>query len=155
VIFQPKTKISPQNPCFKYFHVRTLNNFLHVACNYHYLGWVLTWKYMKQEFWGKILVFGWKITNLRIVSCLRDNFSKHGCRKSLTNWTGFKLTTLVVIDSDCIGSCKSNYHTITTTMAPNIYCLTFLNGLPRYTGNWNTVESGVKHHNPNPNSQCC
>jgi hypothetical protein len=20
-----------------------LNNFLHVACNYHYLGWVLTW----------------------------------------------------------------------------------------------------------------
>ena len=31
---------------------------------------------------------------------------------------GFKLTTLVVI---CTGSCKSNYHTITTTMAPLIY----------------------------------
>jgi len=30
---------------------------------------------------------------------------------------GFKLTTLVVIGTDCIGSCKSNYHTITTTMA--------------------------------------
>jgi hypothetical protein len=32
-----------------------LNNFLHVACNYYYLGWVLTWKYMylKQGFWGK------------------------------------------------------------------------------------------------------
>ena len=30
-----------------------LNNFLHVACNYHYLGWVLTWKYLKQGFWGK------------------------------------------------------------------------------------------------------
>ena len=27
---------------------------------------------------------------------------------------GFKLTTLVVIDTDCIGSCKSNYHMITT-----------------------------------------
>jgi hypothetical protein len=26
---------------------------------------------------------------------------------------GFKLTTLVVIGTDCIGSCKSNYHTIT------------------------------------------
>jgi len=26
----------------------------------------------------------------------------------------FKRTTLVVIDTDCIGSCKSNYHTITT-----------------------------------------
>jgi hypothetical protein len=29
-------------------------------------------------------------------------------------WAGFKLTTLVVIGTDCIGSCKSNYHIITT-----------------------------------------
>ena len=29
-----------------------------------------------------------------------------------------ELTTLVVIDTDCIGSCKSKYHTITTTTAP-------------------------------------
>ena len=28
---------------------------------------------------------------------------------------GFKLTTLVVIGTDCLGSCKSNYHTIMTT----------------------------------------
>ena len=28
--------------------------------------------------------------------------------------TGFKLTMLVVIGTDCIGRCKSNYHTITT-----------------------------------------
>ena len=34
-------------------------------------------------------------------------------------WTGFKLTTLVVIGTDCTGSCKSNYHTITTTTAPH------------------------------------
>ena len=33
-------------------------------------------------------------------------------------WAGFKLTTSVVIGTDCIGSCKSNYHTITTTTAP-------------------------------------
>jgi hypothetical protein len=26
--------------------------------NYHYLGWVLTWKYLKQGFWEEILVFG-------------------------------------------------------------------------------------------------
>ena len=32
---------------------------------------------------------------------------------------GFILTTLVVIGTDCIGSCKSNYHTIMTMMAPN------------------------------------
>ena len=30
-------------------------------------------------------------------------------------WAGFELTTLVVIDTDYIGSYKSNYHTITTT----------------------------------------
>ena len=32
-------------------------------------------------------------------------------------WVEFKLTTLVVIGTDCIGSCKFNYHTITTTTA--------------------------------------
>ena len=31
-------------------------------------------------------------------------------------WAGFQLTTLVVIGTDFIGSCKSNYHT--TTKAP-------------------------------------
>jgi hypothetical protein len=33
---------------------------------------------------------------------------------------GFELTTLVVIGTDCIGSCKSNYHTITTMTVPFI-----------------------------------
>jgi hypothetical protein len=48
------------------------------------------------------------------------------CRKSLTNfitllyrlrlaWARFQLTTFVVIGTDCISSCKSNYHTITKT----------------------------------------
>ena len=32
---------------------------------------------------------------------------------------GFELTTFVVIGTDYIGSYKSNYHTITTTTAPN------------------------------------
>ena len=32
---------------------------------------------------------------------------------------GFELTTSVVIGTDCIGSCKSNYHTITAIMAPS------------------------------------
>ena len=34
---------------------------------------------------------------------------------------GFKLTTLVVIDTDCIGTYKSNEHTITTTTPPCIH----------------------------------
>jgi len=33
-------------------------------------------------------------------------------------WSRFELTTSVVIGSYCIDSCKSNYHTITATMAP-------------------------------------
>jgi hypothetical protein len=36
-------------------------------------------------------------------------------------WAGFQLTTLVVIGTDYIGSCKSNYHTITTTTACSKY----------------------------------
>ena len=32
--------------------------------------------------------------------------------------TGFELTKLVAIDTDCIGSYKPNYHTITTTTLP-------------------------------------
>jgi hypothetical protein len=35
-------------------------------------------------------------------------------------WTEFKLTTLVVIGTDCTCSCKSNYHTIMTMTAPFI-----------------------------------
>ena len=57
------------------------------------------------------------------------------CRKSLTNYhimlyrvhlagVGFELTTSVVIDTHCIGSCKSNYHTITT--APNSKAVKFV-----------------------------
>jgi hypothetical protein len=48
------------------------------------------------------------------------------CRKSLTNFIAHNavyLTTSVVIGTDCIGSCKSSYHTITATTAPGIKCV--------------------------------
>jgi len=53
------------------------------------------------------------------------------CRKSLTNlcieytstWTGFELTTLVVIGTDCTCSCKSNYNRITMTTAASQICM--------------------------------
>jgi hypothetical protein len=35
-------------------------------------------------------------------------------------WSRFELTTSVVIGTDYIGSCKSNYHTITATTAPSL-----------------------------------
>ena len=34
----------------------------------------------------------------------------------------FELTTSVMIGTDCIGSCKSNYHTITAMTAPTYCC---------------------------------
>ena len=39
---------------------------------------------------------------------------------------GIRTTTLVVIGTDCIGSCKSNYHTITTMTAPKTSILIFV-----------------------------
>ena len=33
-------------------------------------------------------------------------------------WSRFELTTSVVVGTDCIGGCKSRYHTITATTAP-------------------------------------
>jgi len=35
---------------------------------------------------------------------------------------GFELTNLVVIGTDCTRGCKSNYHTIRTTTAPQRLC---------------------------------
>jgi hypothetical protein len=34
-------------------------------------------------------------------------------------WSRFELTTSVAIDTDCIGSCKPNYHAIMAMIAPN------------------------------------
>ena len=45
-------------------------------------------------------------------------------------WTGFELTNLVVIGTYYIGSCISNYHTITTTTIP-----TFIDILPKWSRN--------------------
>ena len=35
-------------------------------------------------------------------------------------WAEFELIASVVIGTDCIGSCKSNYHTITTVKSPKV-----------------------------------
>ena len=51
------------------------------------------------------------------------NIKKWCCIEYNSPWAGFQieLTTLVVIVTDCIGSCKSNYHTITTTTTPYLF----------------------------------
>jgi hypothetical protein len=50
--------------------------------------------------------------NHRPVASL-TNFITRCCIEYTSTWTRFELTTLVVIDTDSISSCKSNYHTIT------------------------------------------
>jgi hypothetical protein len=37
----------------------------------------------------------------------------------ISPWTGFELTTSMVIGTDCIGSCKSSYQAITATTTPS------------------------------------
>ena len=44
-----------------------------------------------------------------------------------SSWLTFELTTSVVIGTDCIYSCKSNYHTITGTTVPRHNYVTGLN----------------------------
>ena len=41
--------------------------------------------------------------------------------------TGFELTNVVVIITDCTGSCKSNYHTITTTTKYSLLSINMVN----------------------------
>ena len=43
-------------------------------------------------------------------------FISVACIEYTSPWAGFELTTLVAIGTDCTGNCKSNYHTIMTTM---------------------------------------
>ena len=40
-------------------------------------------------------------------------------------WSKFELTTSVMIGTDCIGSCKSTYNTITATTAPPLHISRF------------------------------
>ena len=42
------------------------------------------------------------------------------CSEYTSSWTGFELTTLVVIGTDYIGSYKSKYHAIKVTIAPDL-----------------------------------
>jgi hypothetical protein len=61
-------------------------------------------------------------------------------------WAWFELTTLVVIGTDCICSCKSNYHTITTTssLAMSLHLLRLQYPVGNFQSNylWDVVTLG-------------
>jgi hypothetical protein len=65
---------------------------------------------------GGLMVFNTTFNNISVISL--TNFITYCCIEYTSWWTRFELTTLMVIGTDCTESCKSNNHTITTTMAP-------------------------------------
>ena len=65
-----------------------------------------------QFYWWRKLKCPEKST--KAVASHWQTLSHKCCIEYTSPWTGFKLTTLVVIGTDCIGSYKFNYHAIMT-----------------------------------------
>ena len=50
-----------------------------------------------------------------VLSQVSDKLCHLMLYREYLDWAGFELTFFVFVGTDCVGSCKSNYHTITIT----------------------------------------
>jgi hypothetical protein len=79
------------------------------------------WKYSNTfliKMYVSFICRGNRSTRRKPLTCHKSltNFITYCCIEYTSPWVGFELTTSVVIGTDYIGSYKSNYHMITTTI---------------------------------------
>jgi hypothetical protein len=147
-LLENKIPIDTFSPTKKPINIH-LNSNICAFCSFRYY-WLLfsifsdkLWRvfFIPNVNFGWVMVSNATFNNIPAISLLsvfigRGNRSTRGnpptCRKSLTNfitfccieytspWSWFELKNLVGIGADYTGSCKSNYHTITTTTTSNI-----------------------------------
>ena len=70
--------------------------------------------------WRSVLLVKETGENHRPVASHWQTLSHNDVSSTPRHEREFELSTLVVIHTDCTGSSKSNYHTITTTTAPEV-----------------------------------
>ena len=106
--------------CRRYRFVHIYSTFSHIGLGVRVMVFKDTFNNISVISWRSVLL----VEETRVpvenhrpaVSHLKTLSHKLCCIEYISSCAGFELTTLEVINTDCIGSCKSNYHIITTTM---------------------------------------
>jgi hypothetical protein len=125
----------------------------------HYIMWVRVMVFVAT--FNDISVLSW--WSLLLVEETRVSWENHITDKLYhiilyrvhLAWAGLELTTLVVIGTECIGSYKSNYHTITTAPYNLIWFIVFNATFSNISAtSWRPVlvveEAGVPGENHRP-----